>query len=392
MGFKIEEHRELTQVTTRQDTALGIMRWGENNSFPQTFKNLCEQSPIAKPAIKRTAKFYVGAGFEGEDEIVSSYGLTLKDVVKVIADDYALLEGFAILCDYNLEGRVTGITPYRITDLRFNELDDLDLANKIGYFSNFGLNDEVRKTVTNHPTRAKIKWFDRFNPTVVLEQIETEGINDFKGQMLYYSNAGHSMYPIPPLQASINYVLADIENSILVRKETATGFINTFIMKTVMDSEDPTLIALEDAIDRSQGARGSGKVITFAGLSPDEVNSTLLEELGSGGSGAKAIIESAAASYELSQKPIHGAYLIPPILAGADQQTGFSSDDLEDGYKVFNAITQEGRDIIESQLNKILANSVFDTKSISIKRLKFDKEETLNEDGGGLVEEGGDNV
>jgi hypothetical protein len=398
MAFNIQKHKELTQVTTLQDSALGIMKWGTDNSFPQTLKNLVEQSPTAKPAVERTAKFLKGAGFDGENEVVNPYGLTLKQVVSIIADDYALFKAFGIHCNFNVNGEVVGINPMRVAELRFNEFDELNFASKIGYHPNFGRNSEVKKSIDNLPTKDKIRWINRFNPEAVVEQIENTGrkvkgikkdageiavmaagIGNYRGQVLYHSDAGHSSYPISPLQAPINYVLSDVENSILVRKETSTGFINSYLLKTTLDSEDKNLEALELAIEEAQGARGTGKIITMSGLSPEEMSSTVLEEIGGGAGASKAVIESSQLAYELSQKVINGAYMIPPILAGADQKTGFSSADLKEAYFVFNANTQGGRDIIEAELNRILENSIFKTKKISIKKLKLDENEEVEE-------------
>ena len=376
MGFQIQDYTELTQIETRQDSALGIMKWGKNNSFPQTLKNLIDQSPVAKPATNRVIKFLKGGRFEGEDQIISSSGLTLRGLVNILADDYATFEAFCIHSNFNMEAVVTTMDPLRITDLRFNEFDELNTASKLGYHSNFGFNSVVTKTITQTVTRAKIKWINKFNPNSVIEQIEgtKKGISNYNGQVLYHSDAGGNSYPIPTLQAQINYILSDIENSILVRKETATGFINSYLLKTMLGAEDKNLIALEAAIADAQGARGSGKIITLSGLSPDEVENTLLEEIGSGGAGAGAIIESCTKTYELAHKVINGAYLIPPILSGADQKTGFSSADLKEAYFVFNSITQTGRDAIEAGVNRVLAYSDFPIKKIKLQRLTLDEE------------------
>jgi len=374
MAFNIQMHRELTQVETEQNPSLGIMNWGRDNTFPQTLKNLIQQSPSAKMATSRTSKFYKGGAFEGEDQIVNAYGLTLKKLVGILADDYADFEAFAIQCNYNMKGQVTSMNPIRIATLRFNEFDELNYASMVGYHPDFGRNSEVQKTIVTNATAGNIKWFNRFNPNVVQEQIAQKdgGISNYLGQILYFSESGMNSYPIPPLQASVNFVLSDVENSILVRKETSTGFINTYMLKTTLDSEDSTLIALENAIEEAQGARGTGKVITFSGLSPEEVQSTLLEEMGGGGSGSKAIIESSKMAYELNREVITGAYLIPPSLAGIDQKSGFSGDDLKEAYFVFNAITQGGRDSIQSEINNILKHSIFECQEIKLNKLKLD--------------------
>ena len=204
MSFNIQTHKELTQVETRQDAALGIMRWGRDNSFPQTLINVIQQSPSAKMATSRTAKFYKGSGFDGENEIINAYGLTLKKLVGILADDYANWEAFAIQCNYNIKGQVTSMNPIRISQLRFNEFDELNYASKIGYHPDFGRNSEVRKTIDQSASRDNIKWFNRFNPLAAPAQIEKEegGISNYLGQVSYYSEAGHSSYPISPLQAS----------------------------------------------------------------------------------------------------------------------------------------------------------------------------------------------
>jgi hypothetical protein len=377
MSFNIQTHKELTQVETKQDSSLGIMRWGVANCFPQTLKNLIEQSPNAKVAVGRTAKFYKGAGFDGEDEIINSQGLTLKKLVGILADDYAVFEAFAVQCNFNIKGQGVSLNPMRIATLRFNEFDELNYGSKIGHHIDFGRNAEVKKTITNAVTREKIKWFNRFNPDAVIPQIERTkgGIGNYLGQLSYFAESGNSNYPIPALQAAINYVLSDVENSILVRKETSTGFISSYILKTTLDAEDATLQAFETSLREAQGARGVGKIITFSGMSPEDLNSTLLEEIGAGAGAAKAIIESAKLAYDLDRDVITGAYLIPPALAGVDMKSGFSGADLKEAYFVFNAITQGGRDAIEGEVNRILKYCNFKTKQIKIKKLTLDEDE-----------------
>jgi hypothetical protein len=390
MAFQLDTFRELAQVTTYQDQALDVMRWGRNNAFPQTLKNVIDQSPSAKPSVERTIRFLRGRSFDGENTVVNPIGTTLSDVVDFCAREYAYFGGFSLQTNWNIAGGVSSIYPLSLTDLRFQSLDELNYSVKIGYHPNFGLNSKIRKTISNTPTRGKIKWFDRFNPGYVGEQIEKVGeISKYNGQILYVSNEGHSEYPIPWLQPSINYVLSDVENSILVRKETSTGFINSYILKSTLSNEDPNLQALEKSIQEVQGARGSGKVITFAGLSEAEVQGTLLEAIAGGAGTAGTIIDAATKTFKLDRDVILGTYLIPPILGGADQSTGFTSDELKDAYFVFNANTQSGRDLIQNNINRILRESDFGVKEIQLRKLKLDEDEELDS---GEEKEGGDNV
>ena len=380
MAFKIETHREMTQLQTKQDPTLGIMKWGIDNSFPSTLRNLVEQSSSGKEAVNRAAAFYKGGSFDGEDEIVSSQGLTLKKVVSIMAEDYSLFKAFAIQCNYNMKGEISSINPMRIETLRFKEFDELNFSTKIGYHSNFGRNAVEQKVIDKTPVMGQIKWFDRFNPNAVEEQIAHTkgGIGDYLGQMLYHADSGHSSYPIPPFQASINYLLSDIENSILIRKETSTGFISSFLFKTTMDSSDTRLDAIQGAIVESQGARGTGKVVVIPGLTPEEVTSTVLEEMAPSGS-RKTVMETSIITYELDKSVLTGAYLIPPALSGIDMTTGFSGADLKEAYFVFNSVTQGGRDIIEGELNRILKISSFGVKKIKLNKLTLDLEEDITD-------------
>ena len=361
MAFKIDKHTELTEVTTEQDVSLGIMKWGKTNAFPQSLINLINKSPLAKAAVSRTAKFYRGRGFEGDISIVGQNGLTLGNVVKILAEDYATYSAFALHFNYNIKGQITTIQPMRIAELRFNEFDELNYANKIGYHPNFARNSEIKKNVEKVITKENIKWFNRFNPDpeVIKQQYEEcEGIDNYLGQIFYYTDSGKSSYPIPPLQSCINHVLSDIDSSTLVRRETATGFHSTMLLKTSLQRESQEFQDLESSIHSTQGVGSSNKVISATGLSPEEVNGTMFEEMGSGGAGKKTVMETVLLTNDLNKKIINGAYLIPPVLAGSDQKNGFGGTNLEDAYWIFNSITVEGRDAIQDTINSILPYSI----------------------------------
>lgn len=377
MSFRLEYYKEASQLTIKQDSTLGIMKWGQNNAFPQSLINFIRQSPNAYPAVERTAAFLQGGTFEYDQEIVNPQGLTLRTVIENLAKDYAIFKAFAIHVNYNLRGEVISLTPMRIQDLRFKEFDELNYSSQIGYYYNFGDNSEIDKEITSQVTAGRIKWIDRFNPDkdVVMSQIKnTEGgISNYQGQILYFSEEGNSCYPIPPLQAQINFVLSDIENSILSRKETNSGFLDSYILKTTMKDDSPAVDAIKEKLSLAQGANGVGKIVVITDLTPEEVDKNMLEKIGMGDN--RGIIESIERMNELCKKQITGAYLIPPILAGADHKTGFSAPDLVSAYYVFNSHTEKGRLNIESEVNRILSvsNLKSKVKKIKLNKLKLDE-------------------
>ena len=205
--FTLDNFKENTQIVTKEDVSLKIMTWGSDNYFPQTFKNIVEQSPNAKPAVSRTSTFYKGGPFKGEDIVINTYGLTLRDVVDKAADDLALFDAFAISSNFNMEGSPTDMIPMRVETLRFNQFDELNYASKIGYHRNFGDNDVVQKNVEISVKHSDIKFINIWNPKYALEQIEKleNGIQDYNGQILYYSGAGSSTQCQDYNQQSIMY-------------------------------------------------------------------------------------------------------------------------------------------------------------------------------------------
>lgn len=368
MSFNIQNYTELSQVETVQDSALGIMKWGRQNSFPQTLLNLISQSANASSAVRIATRFLKGGEFENSDYIIHPSGITIKDLVDSAASSYAVFEGFSYHVNFNLNYKISNIFPMKMACLRFNEYDELGTYNKIGYHPNFGRNSVDVKNVADFPTKAKINFINTFNISKVADQVaKVDTIKNYQGQIFYHTNTGPFEYPIPPLQPLINFVLSDVENSVLLRKETATGFINSYLLKTCLGAGDKDLIALEDSIAEAQGAQGSGKIITLSGLSEEEVKSTLLEEIGGGKS--TTTIDSCVKTYNLNKEVISGVYLIPPALAGIDKNSGFSGQDLEEAYSVYNEITRDGRELIESKINLLLSNSDFEVKSIKLQPL-----------------------
>jgi hypothetical protein len=383
MGFRLDNHKEVSQVLTLENNTLKIMNWGSTNSYPQTIKNLIEQSPSAKPATSRYSKFLMGGSFEGEDIVVGLNGITLKDIVQACAEDYSVFEGFCIHSNWNLEGRVKDMSVLQVPTIRFNTFDHIYFSNKYAYHQNFALNSEVKKTNQTSVTIDDLKWIDRWNPdpNIIDEQIKNSDdgtISTYNGQLLYYSNAGRSRYPIPPLQSQINFVLSDIENSILIRKETSTGFIDTYLFKTTKDHKDPAVVGFQDAIIEAQGARGVGKIISMYNLTDEEMQNTLLERIDSD---KASIIDSSSKAFELTNTRINSAIMVPPALAGIDQNSGFSGADLEEAYNVFNAITESGRNVIESKINEVLKYGDFGISSIKLNPLKLSLKGETSGDG-----------
>ena len=371
--FSAGQLKELSDITTYEDTELSIMRWGLSNAFPQTLINLIDKSPNGKPVVDRTAKFLAGGQFEGYDMIINPQGTTLGKLVSLMAQSYATFEAFSLQTNYNIKGEVAGINPMKIQTLRFNRFDELDYASKLGFHRDFGRNDIVKKQVETTISRGNIKWFHKFNPEAVFKQMELHKAESkkYEGQILYYSNQGASNYPIPPLQSAINFLLSDVENSVLMRKETSTGFISSYLFKTTLDSEDSKLHAFLESLESAMGARGSGKVITLSNLTPEDIASTLLEEIGSGAAGAAAIVDAVEKAHKINKDVISNVYLIPPVLAGRDVAKGLSTGDLKDAYAVFNSITQEGRNKIQGEINRVLAVSKFPIKQIQLQPLEL---------------------
>lgn len=212
------------RIRVRPNQTFGILNYDLDNAYPQRMLELVAASPTAKDCWNKRAKFIGGNGFEEKTlgkKLINEKGLTLAKLLKAVATDKALFNGFGIHLNYNANYQVASAHYVKFEDIRMGNTDCADTANQYAIYNDWG-----RKS-WKHVMRSKIVFIDQYNPdpTVIDEQVEKAGgWEHYKGQ-LYYFNPEVEDYPL----IEADSVWEDFETEAGIKtfnnREVTTGFL-----------------------------------------------------------------------------------------------------------------------------------------------------------------------
>ncbi|MDT3405099.1 hypothetical protein [Mucilaginibacter terrae] len=212
------------RIKVRPNQTFGILNYDTDNAYPQRMLELVAASPTAKDCWNKRAKFIGGNGFEDKElgkQIINNKGLTLTKLLKAVATDKALFNGFGIHINYNANCQVASAHYVKFEDIRMGDTDNAETAGKYAIY-----NDWSRKS-WKHIMRSKIVFIDPYNPdpAVIDEQVLIAGgWENYKGQ-LYYFNPEVDDYPL----IEADSVWEDFETEAGIKtfnnREVTTGFL-----------------------------------------------------------------------------------------------------------------------------------------------------------------------
>lgn len=183
-------------------STLNIQAYGRDNLYPQRMLNLILNSPTGGTCCERYQTFIEGNGLNNtnfSEYKINRSGETVDDIYRLIAQDMALFHGFALHVNYNMACEIVELHHVPFQNCRLEEETE---DGQVLYIN-------VHPDWTGHKTRKgnKIlvdkKHIDKihpFNPIkgVVLSQIVAAGgIEQYKGQILWFSMDGRFEYPKP---------------------------------------------------------------------------------------------------------------------------------------------------------------------------------------------------
>lgn len=190
------------RMDTRYLQSLKIQAAGEGNTYYQDVHDIIQASSSGCECVERFAEFIEGAGFAD----TSLYNLVLNhrrdtadEIHRLVCSDLAEYGGFALHLNYNLAGQITEIQHVPFEICRLEEPD----SN--GYVAHICTHPDWTGKRTFAGKRKDIdkknvKLFHKYNPNinVIHAQIAAVGgIENYNGQIFYFSSAGKDRYPIP---------------------------------------------------------------------------------------------------------------------------------------------------------------------------------------------------
>jgi len=260
------------RIRVRPNQTYGILNYDVDNAYPQRMLELVAASPTAKDCWNKRAKYIGGNGFEEKDlgkQPVNDKGLTLAKLLKAVATDKALFNGFGIHINYNANYQISSANYVKFEDIRMGNTDCTETAGQYALY-----NDWSRKTWKN-VMRSKIIFLDPYNPdpAIIDEQVfKAGGWENYKGQ-LYYFNPEVDDYPL----IEADSVWEDFETEAGIKtfnnREVTTGFLpSTMLFMPARREEADNNIAdgisnqpsqLEKDLGAFQGTKSSQKIIVI---------------------------------------------------------------------------------------------------------------------------------
>lgn len=356
-----------------------MQSYGYDNLYPQNVMSIIDASGTATLCRQRYEKFVEGFGFENADLSaykVNRYGVTTDDLLKYIAEDLTRFGGFALHVNYNVFGRITEVNYIPFEQLRLEETDDDGYVAHIMQHCDWK-GEKTKNGKKQLITEANITRFDVFNPnpSVVMSQIAAcDGIDNYKGQVLWVSMAGKYEYPTPIYDAAITEISTDEGLGNVKYRNVRNNFLVSCMLVAKKGSpkidedgneEQRQMIADEDLME-FQGDTKCGKIL-YVEIENDEEK--------------PEIVNFPARNFD-KEFSTTDASVVERIYAQFHQELfysirigklGFSGDVMQDAYEYYaGEVTNEQR-FIERALDSIFSSWYDDSmpKNFSIQPLKY---------------------
>jgi len=383
--MRIEVGKIQKRITRRDDRKYGIINYDDDNAYPQRTIDIVNGSGVAVACIDIFFKFINGAGFvSGGDRLVNSK-LTLDQLLRKHAHDYARHKGFAMHFNYTITGEVASVDCIPFAHCRLAINKDTNEVNGIAVYDNWD------RSISKKIVADDIDYIDLYDPRseVVMGQIEAAGgIENYKGQVYYYGEGGDLVYPLAFYDSELEDIETDSQIKLFKYRNISGSFMASHMLVRYGQAEgggyggsgvEPNLKNAEgvatsyeeddlvDQLKEFQGAENFNRLMVIDAETPEQKpelvpfthqnNDKLFEY------------------HETStQNNIRKVFAIPTIFLEAIAGSLGLTKELEDAVKFYNAMTQDERAILESVYSEVFEGDY------KIKELKWFGVEDVSEE------------
>lgn len=367
--------------TITENKQLEIQSYDICNDYPQRVMLLSQGSGTVRACLNIYTRFLIGKGI-GDTGLLSVGSEKLRNVLRKATQDYARFGGFALHCSYNAFGRISRVEHVPFEFCRLGIADDAGCVNKIAVNRDW---TGVKKS----PSKSNTTYCDVFDPDKALEQIAATpgGISQYNGQILYANPDGSGIYPSCLYEAQLTDAATQIACSNIRYRNSRNGFM-PFGMITIRKTKDYDA-EVDGSPDGKPGRHGQGrsllqnpmlndiaklqgdvntsKMLVFE-LEPDDQAPEFKSLDGKNYDGAFKETETS------TKANIGEAFMQPPILRCEQVSNGFADDVMEQAYKFYNSITEDGRKFIEETFADVFAHwwKPFSLNDLVITPLSYD--------------------
>lgn len=372
------------RVDVRYLQTLGIQTYGEDNLYPQTFRNILAASSTGAECLDRFADFIEGNGFRDvpfSESVVNRKGDTADDIHALVCRDVAYYNGLALHVNYNIYGDIVELHHVPFENCRLAESDDNGYVGKIAIHPDWS-GQKTRGGKVIKVAKENIDYIDVFNPDkrVVAAQIEAAGgIEYYKGQVLWVSLSGKDIYPTGKGDRVVTEMSTDEGLANVKYRNVRNNFLPAAMIFTKkgtnitfdqdgneIDSRDDD-DSFSDSLLQLQGDTNCGKLMEVT-LETDEdkpevvtLNSKNYDK------------EFTVTDISVTER-IYSAFGQEPWYCIRIGKVGFSGDILEDAFEYYNSIVSKQQRLIERTFTRVFRHfyeAVNASNDFSVEPLKY---------------------
>lgn len=360
---------------------LNLQGYGEDNLYPQRIASIIGSSSVGGTCLDRYATFIEGNGFDSQefsDFVCNRFGDTIDDILHLVSLDMAKYHGFALHVNYDAMGRIVELQHVHFEDTRLEEEDDNGYVAHIAIHPDWsGQKTRSGKAIKiNEDTVKKIFPFNP-NPAVVMHQIEfSGGIENYKGQILWYSQDGRYQYPKPIYDKVVTALSTDegIDN-VLYRNAR-----NNFMIAGALIHKKGTLIGMDEdgnpiEPDKRDEMFGEG-LNTFLG---DTNAASIMDLTYENEEDKPSFINFRGTNFD-KEFETTDSRVTAKIYAAFQQEVwylisigkvGFGGTVIKDAYSVYNSFVQPQRSAIQRAFAKIFKCWIPDEKPLNVGKFEI---------------------
>lgn len=342
--MRAETLKTQKQVEVFNNRSLGIQSYGAYNDLPQRIMEIVEASATGASCVETYRKFIAGRGFEVEAfyrAIINEKRETADDLLHAISDDFARFGGFALHINYNALYQIVEVTHVPLEWVRFDELGSDYSFSMVAVHPDWG----KRFGALRRFSSADIERYHLYDPTpetIDAEVASAGGWENYKGQILYYSNRGEKVYPMPIYGA----VLTDMSNEEGLSNITQRNVRHNFLPAGMLVDFDNTANTegqeneTKEELKAFQGDMAAGQLM-YVNVREGETAPEFKPFT------ANNYDKAFTNAEEKTPEIIGRAFVQPPILRAQDVGSNFGATLMQNAYDFYNSITENERMVIE---------------------------------------------
>lgn len=333
-----------------------ILTYGENNDYPERINDIVRASPTGKGCLDIDVRFTFGNGFI--DKALASFIINTKNrnanqELKIIAKDFKEFGGFYFHVNYNGMFEPVEIQHIPFEHCRIAINQEKEISNFIAVHPNWTSRAGLKPFKKND-----IKYYPIYNPLpeVILAQLNGRSMDEYEGQVFFYSNEGVLTYPLSPFDSVVTDMSTEEAVSTVLHRNAKHNFLPAGILtrkrkqqSTTAGNEEKELPTdgLASEVTQWQGDERAAKIIVVD-IEFDEEAPTFVP----------FPIQNFDRMFDNTAKYIEDkiakVFMQPPLLRGVDAGAGFGADLMKNSYDFYNSIIEPDRKVIEEILKGVL--------------------------------------